>query len=381
MDTMEQMLSMLLAGAVEVLDISPDLQQLAVERYEEVGGWLARHADTPCDIYPQGSFRLGTVVRPATATGEYDIDLVCQMPIAKEGTSQAKLKDDVGNLLRGYVSWKDRHGDSDGPSGIEARRRCWTLVYSDRGFHLDVLPAIPDTKAPPTGILLTDKQLFRWQCSDPIGYSKWFRRRSEELQRKLVAAAQARHLDVEEVPEWAVRSTLQRLVQVLKWHCMIYFADNPDDRPPSILLTTLAAKAYRGDTDLVTAVRAALAGMGRYIEKRDGKWWVPNPAHEQENFVDKWNEYPRRREAFLAWHRDISTTLNDVVALKGAGLQAVTARLEKSFGRNEIRVSARRYGEQLARHRTGGNLRARASGLLTTASAGTIVRDHTFYGQ
>ena len=36
-DTMEQMLSMLLAGAVETLDIAPHLQQLAIERYEEVG--------------------------------------------------------------------------------------------------------------------------------------------------------------------------------------------------------------------------------------------------------------------------------------------------------------------------------------------------------
>jgi hypothetical protein len=303
------------------------------------------------------------------------------MPIAKEDTSQAKLKDDAGKLLRRFISWKDRRGDTDGPSGIETRRRCWTLVYADQGFHLDVLPAIPDMKAPPAGILLTDKQLFRWQYSDPIGYSKWFRRRSEELQGKLAAAAQARHLDVEEVPEWAVRSTLQRLVQVLKWHCMLYFADNPDDRPPSILLTTLAAKAYRGDTDLVTATRTALAGMDRHIEKRDGKWWVPNPAHELENFVDKWHEYPRRREAFLAWHHDISTTLNDAVILKGAGLQAVATRLEKSFGRNEIRVSARRYGERLARHRTGGTLRVQPSGLMTTASTGTIVRDHTFYGQ
>ena len=376
MDTMEQMLSMLLAGAVEVLDISPDLQQFAVDRYEEVGGWLAEQADSHCDIYPQGSFRLGTVVRPATATGEYDIDLVCRMLIAKEDTSQAQLKDDTGSLLRGYVRWKDRHGHTDGPSGIEARRRCWTLAYSDHGFHLDVLPAIPHTEYPPTGILLTDKQLFHWQHSDPIRYSKWFRGRSEELQRKLVAAAEARHLDVAEVPEWAVRSTLQRVVQVLKWHCMLYFTDNPDDRPPSILLTTLAAKAYRGDTDLVTAARAALAGMGRYIEDRDGKWWVPNPAHEQESFADKWNDYPRRREAFLAWHRDISTTLDDAVAMKGAGLQVVTTRLEKSFGRNEIRLSAQRYGEQLERHRTTGSLRVRPSGLLTTAPTGTIVRNH-----
>lgn len=378
MDTIEQMLSMLLGGAVEVLDISPDLQQLAVDRYEEVGNWLAEYADVRCDVFPQGSFRLGTVVRPATATGEYDIDLVFRMLIAKEDTSQAQLKADVGDLLNSYANWKKVHGHTDGPTGLHDRRRCWTLDYTDHGFHLDVLPAIPDTRFPPTGILLTDKQLFHWQHSDPIQYSSWFRGRSKELQRKLIAAAEARQMNVGEVPEWTVRSTLQRVVQVLKWHCMLYFADNCDDRPPSILLTTLAAKAYRGETDLVIAAQTVLAGMHDHIETRNGKYWVPNPAHEKENFADKWNDYPRRRDAYLAWHHDISTTLNDVAGMQGAGLQAVTARLEKSFGRNEIRLSAKRYGKQLAEQREAGNLRLRPSGLLSTSAIGTVVPNPDF---
>ena len=44
----------------------------------------------------------------------------------------------------------------DGPKSCRPRRRCWTLGYPDHGFHLDVLPAIPDAELPPTGILLTD---------------------------------------------------------------------------------------------------------------------------------------------------------------------------------------------------------------------------------
>jgi len=61
----------------------------------------------------------------------------------------------------------------------EPRRRCWTLNDPDNGFHLDVLPSIPDLEYPPTGILLTDKELFHWQHSDPIGYARWFRKRSQ----------------------------------------------------------------------------------------------------------------------------------------------------------------------------------------------------------
>jgi hypothetical protein len=379
-DTIEDMLSMLLDGAVEVLDISPGLQQIAVDRYEEVGSWLASHASVRCDIFPQGSFRLGTVVRPMDAAGEYDIDLVFRMFIAKENTTQAQLKSDAGALLRSYVMWKNERGHDNGPSHLHDRRRCWTLDYADHGFHLDVLPAIPDTDYTPTGILLTDKQLLRWQHSDPIKYSGWFRSRSEELQHRLIEAAEARHVNVDEVPEWTVaRTTLQRLVQVLKWHCLVYFADNTDDRPPSILVTTLAAKAYRGEADLATATRAALAGMYEHIETRNGKYWVPNPAHKEENFADKWNDYPQRRDAFDEWHQDISATLDDVINMKGAGLPAITARLEKSFGRNEIRHSAKKYGERLAQQREAGELRVRPSGLLTT-SAGVSIPHHTFYG-
>jgi hypothetical protein len=30
--------------------------------------------------------------------------------------------------------------------------------------------------------------------------------------------------------------------------------------------------------------------MDARIENRYGRWWVPNPAHSDENFADKWNE-------------------------------------------------------------------------------------------
>ena len=106
MDTMEQMLSMLLDGAVETLDIPPHLQALAINTYQEVGNWLAQHGEYRCRVYPQGSFRLGTVVRPHTLTGDFDIDLVFLMFIAKEATTQARLKQDVGDLLRRYLNSK-----------------------------------------------------------------------------------------------------------------------------------------------------------------------------------------------------------------------------------------------------------------------------------
>ena len=375
LDTLSGMLSDLLNGAVEVLDISPDLHETAVERYEEVGSWLAENGGTDWEIYPQGSFRLGTVVRPARITGEYDIDLVCRLPLAKESTTQQALKDRVGNHLTSYIKWKADQGDTDGPQNIEPSRRCWTLGYE--GFHLDVLPSIDDEERPPTGILLTDKNLREWQRSNPKGYADWFRERSEMT--RLIEAT--RHPSVADVPTWRTRNTLQRVVQVLKWHCMITFENNPDNRPPSILITTLAGHAYTGETNLFTAIRNVLDGMPLHIQKNDGIWQVPNPAHKGENFVDKWNEYDERRIAFFRWFDEIRRTVDDLADMEGQGYLKVFSRLTESFDRDPMHHSIKRFAARLGNN--SGAYRMGRTGQLSASATATGPRTggNTNYGQ
>ncbi len=372
MDSLPEMLSMLLDGAVDVLDISEDLREAAVTAYEEVGAWLADHGNPGSQVYPQGSFLLGTVVRPATPGGEYDIDLVIWLLLARESITQNELKERIGILLDDYRKWKSDQGHADGPHSLESRRRCWTLGY--QGFHLDVLPVIPDDEHPPTGILLTDENLFRWLHSDPIGYAAWFRARSE-ITRRLV---EKRHASVADVPTWRTRTPLQRVVQILKWHCMITFAADLDNRPPSILITTLAGRAYDGEPDLFTAVRGVLDNMTQYVERRNDRWWVPNPAHEEENFTDKWNDYPERRKAFYRWYDQITATMNDLAGMEGKGLDAVYSRLIETFDREPVTKSCLRYTAEMNRKQ----LRMGATGLLTASasSTGRRIREHTFHG-
>lgn len=314
------------------------------------------------------------MVRPNTETGDYDIDLVCQLSLQQDSTTKEGLKRRVGDQLAAYRRWKQRQGHTDGPDSLEARRRCWTLGYT--GFHLDVLPAIPDEDHPPTGILLTDKKLHKWQHSNPLGYADWFRARSElspALLEKRLAA------NVAEVPDHHIRSTLQRLVQILKWHCMLFFAEDTDNRPPSILLTTLAGRAYRGEDDLFTAVRHVLANMANFIGKQDGKWWVPNPAHEEENFTDKWNEYPERRRAFISWFDEINTIMDDLALTESKGLDVVYAQLIKSFDPGPVKHSFANYGDRM---KDPADQRMGTAGLLsTTTAAGTRRKPNTFYGQ
>ena len=164
----EQRFSDLLTNIADALDIPESLYEEATLKYEAVGIWLAEDDEdlgrfSP-DIYPQGSFRLGTVVRPVSTLCEYDIDLVCHLDLAKESITQKELKERVGKRLKANPEFAKI---------LKPSRRCWNLTFPKQ-FHMDVLPAIANTERPPSGILLTDTELVRWQKSNPKEYSEWF---------------------------------------------------------------------------------------------------------------------------------------------------------------------------------------------------------------
>jgi hypothetical protein len=72
-----------LTAISEKLQLSPTEYGLAKQRYEGIGGYLDRHEKLSRflpTVYPQGSVRLGTTVKPK-GRQEYDIDLVCELRI------------------------------------------------------------------------------------------------------------------------------------------------------------------------------------------------------------------------------------------------------------------------------------------------------------
>ncbi len=300
-------LSSLWEEAIASLDLPEALSTEAVLTYQDVASWLGEQ-DSPLqphrpELYPQGSFRLGTPVRPHKAKDEFDIDLVCKLEIKKERISQADLKQMVGRRLRAHPE----HGTS-----VDERRRCWTISFETR-FHLDVLPAIPDEEQAGSSLLITDMELTRWQPSNPIGFADWFYSRMVvPLNESREALAKSLRASIEDVPVWAVRTPLQRTVQLLKRHRDVRFRGSPQTCPVSVILTTLAAKAYQQERRLEDAIVSIVSRMPEGIEKRNGKWWVENPAHPDENFADKWNEEPERRVAFLKWLEALSADVSSI---------------------------------------------------------------------
>ena len=195
-----QEFSSLLTAISNELDIPDELHQEAALKYEEVGIWLAAEggslANYAPDIYPQGSFRLGTVVRPIDTKCDYDIDLVCVIERQKASISQVELKKIIGDRLRENTDYAKR---------LNPSRRAWNLDFPKQ-FHLDVLPSIPNVEQDPNGILLTDTELKLWHKSNPIDYADWFYD-SMKVQVKTFkeTLAKSLSLSVEEVPDWKLR--------------------------------------------------------------------------------------------------------------------------------------------------------------------------------
>jgi hypothetical protein len=372
-----QQLDDLLGTSIAEFDMPDAVYARAVARYEHLARWLAGYwpeSHAGGEVYPQGSIRLGTVTRPINPRDEYDIDLVCRRDLLVTATTKEGLKADVGRGLVRYVA-----SGPDGAPRCSEGNRCWTLDYPAEPFHMDVLPTIPDVEARPNGILLTDRKLHRWQHSNPVDYATWFRgRMAAEYSQLREAAAVAKRMDVEDVPDWEVKTTLQRAVQALKRHRDIHFARSPGGKPASIVITTLAAMAYRGQASLFEVLVDVAGHMPDLVEDRAGILWIANPVQPEENFADRWRAHPERAQRFFDW---IDRAQRDFTGLgEERGLDRIVFKLAESFGPG----SANRAGERSATTVR----KAREDGLLgISAGTGTLgaarthpVPRHTFHG-
>lgn len=329
-----------LQGLAEALDISETQNETAINHYEAVGDWLNKE-DSPVaahdpQIFPQGSFRLGTMIKPINDTDDYDIDLVCEMKsLSKERVTQKQLKDMIGDRLKANERYKKM---------LEEMNRCCRLNYADSArFHLDILPAIPDqdtngivrmigANLATNAILITDRDLHEWQRSNPVGYAEWFKecmRVQFDSQRLLLA--ETLRATVEEVPEYKVKTPLQRSIQILKRHRDIMFERDHDDRPISIIITTLAARAYNNEADLLDALQNIANLMPGLIERdEEGNALVANPVNPLENFADKWKQHPERKAKFLQWLHQIQSNLD--TALRADSVHEMIEGLKPRFG-------------------------------------------------
>ena len=336
-------LRQLLQGLAESLDISDAQYEAAVKHYEAVGDWLSKD-DSPIvvhdpQIYPQGSFRLGTMIKPYNDADQYDIDLVCELKaLKKENVTQKQLKDMVGDRLKENERYRKM---------LKEGKRCWTLKYADSArFHMDILPAILDDEInriarefganlAESAILITDRKLYNWQRSNPVGYAEWFKERMHiQFDAKRMLLAESLRASVEDVPEYKVKTPLQRTIQILKRHRDIMFQNDQDGRPISIIITTLAGHAYNNEADLLDALQNIVNKMPGLIGRDEqGNALVANPVDvtdHPENFADKWRKHPELEVKFHKWIQQVRVDLD--AALRAGNFNDMIENLKPRFG-------------------------------------------------
>ena len=349
-----------LAAELEV----PNERYDAAERsYKSVGEWLQREDSSLKHLSPntsvQGSFRLGTVIRPVNENEDYDVDAVCELSADRTRCTQEQLKKALGVELEAYAKSRGMN------SRPKEKRRCWRLDYADGAqFHMDVLPAVPDAQRQKaifeharvnvlwwrTAVAITCKDHHNysrisddWPRSNPKGYVEWFKSRMavvyRERLRKLAEAARA---SVEDMPAYKVKTPLQSAIQILKRHRDLQFLDDIEHRPISIIITTLSAHAYQQEVTISGALFSILARMDQFIEDRAGVVWIANPTDPMENFADRSAENPKLKEAFFDWLGRARADFQRIALMTDrlAISEALAARLgpdlvEKSFRRRK----------------------------------------------
>lgn len=412
----------ILETLVKNLSISKSQHEAAIQSYKAVGKFLSND-NSSLSVYqpyikPQGSFIIGTTIQPIDPNDDIDLDVVCEFKRKPENWAQYHLKNAVGNRLKE----SDRYREMLDEEG----RRCWTLNYrentesANQRYHMDILPALISSgyaiileKAMSADsyedfdqlrLSITDKEESGydtevrsefWKQSNPYGYAIWFMNIAKTIKgmkKRTFSLNEA----VKPVPEYQeARLPLQKVVQLLKRHRDIYFTHEQDEdvkkqKPISCIITTLAARAYREEEELIDALWGVINRMEDEIEfvfdpnlNKDVEW-ISNPTNRTENFADRWNdEGSVRRENFYRWLEQVKADLRD--AQSKTGLQNISESLKNSFGKDAV---LKTFSEYANRSRllteSGQNNIDRKLGVVGTATAGLTsinsIKPHKFFG-
>jgi len=336
---------------LEELELPSSAYETAVSRYEDLGDFLSSDssiAQYEPQVFAQGSFRLGTAIKPLILTEPYDLDLTCKLTkgISKLIISQEDFKKMIGNAVDQYISKRQIK------EAKKEKRRCWRIKYQDHiDFHMDVVPGIKidDTSSLQEGMIkssvsaemayewaqlaynITDNKRpnysvisYDWNISNPEGYARWFEQRMKlRMDEALLIKS-----GYEKIKVFNRKTVLQKAVQILKRHRDIMFKNEPDSKPISIIITTLSGQAYLGERTLEDAITNIVGKMRGLIRKSGVR--VPNPTRPEEDFTDKWKENPNLEIAFERWLIQAQADF-DILA-DNRNIKNIISKANRSFG-------------------------------------------------
>ena len=373
---------------IENLDITPTMYKNAVEKYAAVASYLESH-NIKADIYPQGSFALGTVVRPTRGNSDgYDLDFICQL----QATRTQIAPEAVWNMVKDAMVSSDLYKEklTLNQNGI----KCITIEYAavgEFGFSMDIVPAVDESlarkielKAKSTVPQLLETAIalpyqdyagFTWATNNPKGYRAWFEGINspfvdacrDSYRKQLFLEHTYVYNSVEEIPDELIRSSLQRVIQILKYHRNVYYgkiSDGEEIKPNSAIITTIVANIAKSapqnistfellkmvllDLDIYAKHQTMsntdfikMYGEKKNISRNSGRWFIENPANPEDNLADHWNTDARIPREFFKWASTVREDLLDSLKCDDTFFRT---KIEAAFGRKQVsQVWGNRY--------------------------------------
>lgn len=323
-------------SVIKSLDITPSMFKNAEEKYRNIAKYLNENG-LKVDISLQGSFAIGTAVKPYTADGKdksYDVDVICLF--RKCGLSSNAIRDNLVKVLNASETYKKM---------LNEWPKCFTLEYASIGnydFSIDLVPSVIDDNHdivnPRVDMRYFDcvfkiAMKYDWYTINPKGYQQWFKDinnrfalyNRENRMKTLFEANKDVYASIEEIPEYFNKSSLQEAIQILKRSRDVYFSkiNREESKPSSIILTTLAAiisvdvPTDIDSVDLAYEVMKKISLVSDSVGifklnlsfgKNNGKWEFYNPVNSKDNLLDSWDDDSENPKLFFKW---IKHSLND----------------------------------------------------------------------
>ena len=365
---------------ISSLDISPTMYRNAVEKYKAITKFLG-DCGIEADMYPQGSFAFGTVVRPNAKdpSANYDLDVICQVRGSRADYAPSELRQKIEDALTSSGIYGGK---------LKVCKECFTVEYAGIngvGFTIDIVPAADETSE--TKSRLTQKSLapeligtaiaipkhngernYSWLTNNPKGLRAWFDAKNEPFlaasrsayRERLFAANRVLFASVEEIPHELDRSALQRVIQILKYHRDVFYAkieDGNEIKPISAIInvvTTQIASRYDPNCSVFELLEYVLNELNIYAQQQtltfkdfaqiygsrtvfsrpDGKWYISNPANPEDNLADKWNQNERIPAHFFRWVKAVKDDL--IESLQQDDDQRFRASIENGLGNMSV---------------------------------------------
>ena len=220
-----------------------------------VSSYLKDHLTGYQKVERQGSYALGTLIKPVDDNDEYDADI----QIVMNPNRNWEPKDYVNEV---YETLKNNQTYAD---KLRRKTRCITVDYAG-DFHLDVVPRVTIQGKH----YVCNRNDNEFEVTDGVGYRDWFNEKNR-----------------------ITGGNLKRVVRLLK-----YLRDHKNNyTAKSILLTTLAGNSIKASDEGTEAVSTVadvlvtvLTRMDEYLQQHPHMPDIGNPVLPGETFNRHWDQ-------------------------------------------------------------------------------------------